>query len=603
MKKTKFIAFLGISIFILVAFSVPSTIFTPAKETGSSADPLLIGTTSFGYDLDPQNAWDSASFDIIHQVSEGLFAYDLGDQYLRTVPRLAADCGTWSEDYLEFTVILREGVTFHNGNPFNAAAVKASFDRLNHLIQLGELQTTELYEPLNGELLIKSVEIIDQYTVKFVLNYVFAPFLSLLCFTGSMIVDTSDMPADTIIAPNGALVGTGPYKFIGNDGEKVEFESYEDYYRGVPAVKKFTFVKYDYTTSISQALLSGEIHMGNHDLDYLINFLGSDKLTVEQPKPGSIITYMLMDNTLINKTIRQAISYAIDYEYVINHIYRNLIVRMTSVVPLGIAFHKPQDVAIYNVSKARQILIDAGIAQQYGLNGMSSEEEWNDIAISNNPIISLKYFYFTDNELREDFGELLKLGLRSIGINITLDPWTRIEYLMYISMHWGYPDIDLALIGWMPDYNDPSNYINPLFSNTSMSNSAQVNDPWLQEKMMDALIIFNETARAQIYYDIQEYIATDLIPWVFIGFNNAISVHSTHVTGLQRNAMGNLYVFPITWYGEEAEISDKFFQYCNNCGAPPEETIKILGYNLIVMLGVISATIITIIKKHRKYDG
>ena len=141
MKKTKIIAFVGILTVVLLAFSVPSTIFAPAQEEGSSADPLLIGTTSFGYDLDPQNAWDSASFDIIHQVSEGLFAHDLSDPYLRIIPRLAADCGTWNENFTEFTVKLREGIIFHNGNPFNAAAVKSSFDRLNHLLQINVLQT------------------------------------------------------------------------------------------------------------------------------------------------------------------------------------------------------------------------------------------------------------------------------------------------------------------------------------------------------------------------------------------------------------------------------------------------------------------------------
>ena len=606
MKKAKIVELGGILAVILIAFIIPSTIFTPAQEEGSSADPLLIGTTSFGYDLDPQNAWDRASFDIIHQVSEGLFAHDLSDPYLRIIPRLAADCGTWSNDNLEFTVTLREGVTFHNGNPFNAAAVKASFDRLNYLIERGELQTAALYEPLNRELVIKSVEIIDQYTVKFILNYVFAPFVALLCFSGSMIVDASDMPASTIITPNGALVGTGPYKFIGNDGEKVEFESYEDYYRGVPAVKKFTFVKYDSTTSISQALLSGEIHMGNYDPDYLINFLGSDKLIVEEPKPGSIITYMLMNNTLINKTIRQAISYAIDYEYIIHSIFRDLIVRMTSVIPPGIAYHQPQNVANYNVSKARQILIEAGLSK--GLDEDSANSEWILLAESAHPIANYNYNYNEGNIIREDIGEFTKLNLKRIGINITMDSWSN----LYYKWPWNEPQIDIVMVGWLLDYNDPFNFINPLLSNTSYSNSAKVNDPWLQEKMMEGLTEFNETARAQIYYKIQEYIATDLMPWVFIGFNNGVSVHSTHVTDIQRNSMGYLYIFPLTWYGEKAEISDNFFQYCNNCGAPPAETIKILGYNLIVMLGVISATVmlgvisatvITIIKKHRKDDG
>ncbi len=601
MKKTKIIAFFGILTFILISFSIPSTIFAPAKETGSSADPLLIGKTSFGYDLDPANAWDSASYDIIHQVSEGLFAYDLGDQYLRTVPRLAADCGTWSEDHLEFTVILREGVTFHNGNPFNAAAVKASFDRLIHLVEIGVVQTAGLYEPLNGKLVIAEMVVVDEYTVKFVLNYVFAPFVSLLCFTASMIVDASVMPADDIISPYGTLIGTGPYKYLSNDGEKLEFEYYPEYYRGTPAVKKFNFIKYETSSEISAAFLAGDVHMGSYDPDFLINFLGSDKLTVEQPKPGSIITYMGMNNILINQTIRQAISYSIDYDYIIHNIYRDLIVRMTSVIPPGIAYHQPQNVATYDVSKARRILIEAGLSQ--GLDEDSEDSEWIALSESSHPIASYNYTFNQGSVPRPEnnIGEEALTSLSLIGISLELTGVTWIEFLY--KLYFYHNELNLYVIGWMPDYNDPFTYINPLFSPNSMSNSAQVNDPWLQEKMMEGLTEFNETARAQIYYDIQEYIATDLMPWVFIGFNNGISVHSNHVTDLQRNAMGYFYVFPLTWYGEKAEITDEFFQYCNTCGAPPEaekERIKLPGYNLIVMLGIDAATVISIINGRKK---
>ena len=436
----------------------------------------------------------------------------------------------------------------------------------------------------------------DEYTVEFVLNYAFAPFVSLLCFTGSMIVDTSVMPADDIINENNTLIGTGPYKYLNNNGEIIEFEFYEDYYRGVPAVKKFNFVKYESSSAIETALLTGDIHMvtGN------IQFSSFTHPEYSEPKIGSIITYMGMNNVLINKTIRQAISYAIDYDYIINSIYRNLIVRMTSVVPPGIAYHQPQKVATYDVTAAREILIDTGLSK--GLDENSGYSEWVALAESGDPIAIYNYTYNEGNPIREIIGNEILENLKQIGIEVELTGVTWIEFLHKLFY---YPyELNLYLIGWMPDYNDPSNYINPLFSNTSMSNSAQVNDPKLMGWMMDGLTEFNATKRRQLYYDIQEYITEDLMPWVFIGFNNGVSVHSIHVTDTQRNAMGYFYVFPITWYGEEAEWDEEI--WCNTGSAPLNATdlerpkAGIPGYSIAVVLGAAMITVMAIFKKKRK---
>ncbi|MHA1562678.1 MAG: hypothetical protein ACTSPA_11185, partial [Promethearchaeota archaeon] len=77
------------------------------------------------------------------------------------------------------------------------------------------------------------------------------------------------------------------------------------------------------------------------------------------------------------------------------------------------------------------------------------------------------------------------------------------------KMHTNPDSLDLYMVGWMPDYNDPSNYINPLMSNTSGGNAAQINDHTLQ-LMIDAGITETDlTKRETIYHDIQHYVAED----------------------------------------------------------------------------------------------
>ena len=602
MKKIKIIAFLGIISFVSVVFNVPSTVSAPIQDEGSSADPLLIGFTDFDYDLDPQNNRDDHYSKVIHQVNEGLFAYDLGDQYFRTVPRLAADCGIWSDDHLEFTITLRKDVTFHNGHEFNASTVKASFDRLIHLIEIEVLKTAKIYKPLNGELVIKEIVVVDEFTVKFVLNYMFAPFITLLCFTSSMIVDASVMPANDIILPNATeLIGTGPYKFLGNDGEKVEFEFYENYYRGVPAVKKFTFIKYENSTAISTDLLAGNVHMGSYDRDFLDDFLESDILTVEESTIDLFMRYVSMNNEEVNKTMRHAISYAIDYEYIISEIFSNYNERMTSVVPPIIAYHQSQDVATYNISKARQILIDAGLSQ--GLDQDSEDSEWVALAESAHRIASYSYRYVDFNDYYGKIGLAFKEDLSQIGIAVGIkgysSPPTSFTGRRELATS------TFCLTGYFNGRNDPSYFINPLFSINSTINHANVNDSWLQEKMMEGLSEFSETARAHLYVDIQHYIATDLMPWVFISYTKSRAVHSVNITDFQSYGIAYYYVFLLTWYGDEATWDDEM--YCNK-GCTPIDYIAdysldrehICGYCILVMLSGAAATVITIIKKRKK---
>ena len=140
MKKVNGIFLIGFILFfnLIVLNSSSSSQSTNSLESASDSanDPLIVGTSNIGYDLDPAYAsgiWDQGSLDIIDQVWEGLYAHNLGDPGLRIIPRLAADCGVWRSDGLMYDVKLRQNVTYHNGNPFNASCVVDSFERLYQL--------------------------------------------------------------------------------------------------------------------------------------------------------------------------------------------------------------------------------------------------------------------------------------------------------------------------------------------------------------------------------------------------------------------------------------------------------------------------------------
>ena len=534
--------------------------FSP-KTADGSLDPLLIGTISLEIDIDPVFADDRESDAVIDQISEGLFAYTLINRNLTIIPRLASNYGSWNFDNTEFTVPLRENVFFHNGHAFNATAVKNSFDRLNHLMDLNKTSTEDLYRPLNNELVINSIVVINEFTVKFVLNYSYAAFEALLCFGSSYIVDTSVMPADDILDPTSILIGTGPYKHMGNDGTKVYFEYFPSYYRGIPAVKYIQYIKYNFTTEIMEALLAGEINVPhNLDLDYLDDLKNSDIVIVENPEVDAIISYLGMNNNNINRNMRQAISYAIDYNNINSEIYSSdPKTRMKSFLSPAINYYKECNVATLDIGHARQILIDAGLSK--GLDEYSSNSEWIALSGSGDPVADYYYTYNAGNFFRENLGIQLQSDLSQIGISVVMENITWSEFMFKLVYN---PDeLDLYYLGWTPNYNDPTQLIDVHFSNNSQNNFLQVNDPWLQQKIYEGLNETDKSARQQIYYDIQDYLATDLMPMAFIGYNNIQIAYGKNVKYIPSNALEKKYYFYCTWWGATSIVIDSYVDVLN----------------------------------------
>ncbi len=618
MKKAKCVFLIGLILFLNLlslnsSFSSQST--NPLKSTSDSTDdPLIVGTTSLGYELDPVIAGDRASLDIIDQVWEGLYAHNLDDPRMRIVPRLAADCGSWNEKGTVFNVTLRSGITFHNGEAFTAADVNYTFSRLwqlcvflvkdssySHALRdLREIyfpngfNTTKMNASVGYGYIINQTVIVDDLHVSFELNFPYAPFQSLLCFSGSYIVDKSTTNIDSILTfaniNNNTAIGAGPYKLTERTTEYCKFEYWEEYYRGIPAIKKITFIK-DIST-ISQALLDGDIDLPRghfYNSDFTDDFEEAKNIYIGPYREESIISIIHMNNMKIDRSFRHAINYAIDYDKIINEIYSGQATRMTSIVPPGIPYHKECDVPIFNITKARQILIEAGYTESYGLDVNSTDDDWKDVAESYDPIFKLDYKYTVGNINKQNVGLLIRDNLKEIGICVDMVGDVYGFFITSIDSLGGSIDNNYMLLrGWMPDYNDPSQIINALLSNTSSLNFAQVNDPWLQQAMEEALKIIDEDVRRELYYDIQDYIATDLMPYVFIKNYVDRTVRANYVI-TQPNSMNKFYVFPFSWHGVNTTFNDPYLELWCNTGSPPvlefwpEPREHISGYPILLV--------------------
>ena len=531
---------------------------------------IIFGTMYGPEDADPQYMWDSASFDYAFNVWEGLFAYNLSDPDVPLIPRLATDFGVWEGNNL--TLTLQKGVYFHSGALFNATSVKFSFDRLLYLTNLTLTQGAEdtvygesiikvLYMWPDGTSVINRTEIIDEYTVKLVLNKEYGVLLPLLTFTASMMMDYTITPADDYICEgmSGAygyyegaynideedptVSGTGPWVFqYYAAGIEAKFVRNDDYWRGAGPVETLVFSVIQDADARNSALLAGDVNilLDPHPSYYDVMRDDAD-ITLIEGSPGTITQYLGFNNVLYNKTWRSAMSYAIDYDYMIDELLEGEAVRLKSPIPLGIQFADWSfDVPVLNLAIARGFMTSMGFG-----TGFTTDAQWI-LASTTTPFLTVNFTYNLGNKFREDMLVLLTANFANIGILVedSGQEWGPYLDLLYNRIPGGWDRLSVWFIGWMPDYNDPSNYVNSLMSNVSSSDSTQINDPTLEAYMLAGLEETNQTIRAEIYADLQQYVVEELRPWAFGYVSKNHDAWLATMTGFPTNGMGYAYFYP-----------------------------------------------------------
>ena len=349
----------------------------PLKES------LVFGTGSGPIDLDPLNAWDSSSYDVIRQVVEGLYMLDYSDPDLPRIPILAVDDGTWINSKC-WEVSLRQNVFFHDGTRFKASAVKWNFDRMAYFMNAtGTLPishpimgTSSLYQLGDGKPIINRTEVRGEYKIRFYLNGEFSPLLDLLTCPSGYIVSPASTPRwDYISTATGDIVGTGPYIYDYYTADTVvQYHAWDQYWRGPAQIENLTFSILEDESVRNNAMLSGTIDILQGETESLLpTFRADPNITVDDTGAGASYFYLGMNNERINATWREAISYAINYTYIIEELMEDTASRAYS--PLSPAFLpgwdqlSELDTPIFNVTKAREVLQAAGIGVELITDG------------------------------------------------------------------------------------------------------------------------------------------------------------------------------------------------------------------------------------------
>lgn len=511
---------------------------------------FIIGTSSGHHTLELVDSWDKASNDVLYQVVETLFSYDLYDLDLPRINLLAHSY--WWKNSTTLQIQLREGVLFHDGTPFNSEAAKWNLDRLQYLTNAtgtntGEVAHTQVLWmfPDGVTPIMDTIIAVENYNITIKLNGPYGPFLNTLAYINAgMISPTAHASHATSFIPltTGDVIGTGPFiydYFTPNEG--VYLSRWEGYWKNLANFKRIKFATIP-DSDRNNAMLNKEIdYLIGLDTSFIPSFENDSSITVKRftddtGMPSLSYRYLGFNNTVFNVTWRKAISYAINYSYVIDHLCFNQVLRAISPISpaFSTAYNESATVATNNITKAREIMVSMGFG----------DLEWSDdqwIAVADGPSAFQDIFidrrYWGRSSFADDLYSALYDSLKYIGITISSATWAWDDPYPFVS--------DLFLGRWASDYYDPFIMFDPLLNPNSSSNIGQIDDPYLNEKLNLALNTTDDAARNNIYKDIQWYMSEVGYFHAYLYHPKITYVHSADLYGVPYNAMERFTAYGI----------------------------------------------------------
>lgn len=475
-----------------------------------SGDPII---------LDPAYISDGESSRVAFQIYETLVTSIEGTTEIG--PKLAT---SWeaSEDGLTWTLQLRDDVTFHDGEPFNAEAVCFNFDRWYNFTGLQQSPAVSYYwqtvfggfaDGEAGSSLYESCAATEEHTVVFTLTRpagTFLPGLSMNSFAISSpaaleefdadgIEGSEDDPRFTGTYGNEHPTGTGPFEFESwTRGDRVVLVRNEDYWGDGPILDELIIRPIADGPARRQALEAGEID--GYDL---VDPADRDALAaagfqvIERPAFNvGYIGFSQLHPPLDNLQIRQAIAHAINRENVIQTNYPpGSQVATQFMPPEVVGWSENVTQYDYDPDRARELIAESGVTD-----------------------LTLDFWYPSDVSRpympnpQANF-ELMKADLEAVGFTVETitAPWVP-DYLDANQLG----EQAIHLLGWTGDYGDPDNFIGTFFKSEAGSLQFGLDEPELRAMLEAAAEETDEDARRALYEEANELVMEILpgLPYV-----------------------------------------------------------------------------------------
>ncbi len=443
---------LAIIVIVVIVGGVAAGFLLLSQPTQDTS-VIIFGTTdSVEASIDPAQSYDYFGWEIITSLGAGLVEIIPGSSASADDIRPAL-AESWSVDSTnkEWTFVLRQGLTYYDGQPFNASCVKWSFDRNIGMALEDGPQLNMGYGDIIDEIVVLS-----DYQVRFDLKIAFAPFLQLMSCAASYIVhpdhaeDTTYVQYSETGGPRASHPnGLGPYVLanwtrVGGTDTLMRLEANPNYWNAsLPRTDTIIIQFYSTDTALASALSAGEIDVAYRHLTpaQIDTFRGNANLKVWEGT-GASIQYMLFQQTIYpyNETlIRQGIAAALNRSNIASTVFQDTVDPLYSVIPEGMAYHSPT----FEVYGEANYTFTREALETYGYDEENKLE--------------LRLYYESSGHYpsSENQATVYKSDLEASGvISVTLHSYDWPTYRQQRNAG----TMDVFIYGWYPDFIDPDNY-------------------------------------------------------------------------------------------------------------------------------------------------
>ncbi len=467
------------------------------------ANQLVVALTADVLGLDPADLNDNISQSATRLMFDGLYRLD---HDMKLVPDLATSYEA-NEDATEFTFHLRKSVTFQDGTPFNAQAVKFSFDRAGN--PANHLKRQSLFS------MVAHTDVVDDYTVRVVLKYPFGAFVNDIAHPGAQIVSPKSVQQygkDVARHP----AGTGRYELVSWSADTLVMKKNPNYWAGAPKIDTLTYRAVPEDGARMAMLMAGEAQFIFPVPAQLVATIANNPKIVVFNQPSIYVRFVslnMMRKPFADPRVRLALNYAVNKEAFIKVIYHGYADPMDSPEPALMDFYQKQGSYSYDPAKARQLLAEAGYPNGFDatLTGGNS------------------------TDIRQGM-EFIQQQLGAVGVRLKVE---ELEAGVLTAKEFDVQKpsdatITMLYTGWSSSTGDADWALRPLFATSAfppaLSNLSWYSNPIVDKGIQDGLATIDPARRGAAYATVQAQVWKD-VPWIFLAVPHDLAAYAKGLKG------------------------------------------------------------------------
>lgn len=436
----------------------------------------------------------------------------------KVVPGLAKSWG-YNKASKTYTFKLRNGLTFHDGEPLTSEDVKFTLETI-----LNKKNQSEIVSNYKD---ITKIKCPDKKTVKITLktkNEAFPDYMTIGIIPKHML-EGKNLATDSF---NQNPVGAGPYKFAEwDEGQSITMEKFDDYYDGAAKIDKIIFKIADDDSSRALQLESGDLDIAQVDPTSAKNFKKKDGFTVYDMKTVDYRAIAYNFNRELFKKHRELpniLSYGIDRKAIVKSVLHGDGQVAYSPLQKGEYVNKNMEKFTYNPAKAKKLLKKNGWKKNK--NGY-----WE----KNGDELAFDLLARDNDRVRVDMANICAKQLKKIGANVTAKP----------SAEFDWEGQGSCIIGWGSPF-DPDDHTYKIFTTEGDDNYTYYSNKNIDRILTKARKIANGSTRTKLYKDFQTEMAKDM-PYTFIAYVDANYVIKDGIKGITEKTLLGHHGVGVFW--------------------------------------------------------